>query len=388
MKKAVLTALSCFALTIALTGCWDMKSIQDTNYVTAVGCDYKDGQYIIYAQMLDFANVAKQETGGKSSNEAVVWSGHSKGGTVAEAMIGLYETAQQRMFWGHVSSIVFTKRALEHGIDKFKDGLTRFREVRYTQWVYGTEEPLDQLFTTLPFFSQSPLGSILHQPEDNYRQRSYIRPLQLQRAISTYREPGATLLLPSMSIAKNVWKKGGANDPKLYIDGIYAISKFHPPLRIDSAELAGLRWFDPMTKRTNVTIKLEGEPAASITANRPKADIRIEPDESGQIQYSINVRSKFVVQELLKKLDKSEIEQEIRKQVASEIKRTFAYGESKGSDLYQFNHRLYRKQFKLWSKLSRFGEMPVPNIALKSVDVDVELIHTGMYKLTEHGNQY
>ncbi|WP_430103134.1 hypothetical protein [Paenibacillus validus] len=61
-----------------LTGCWSKYEVQNMNYVTAVGIDYADGQYIIYAQLLDFSTVAKLE-GQQKSEQPPVWIGRGKG---------------------------------------------------------------------------------------------------------------------------------------------------------------------------------------------------------------------------------------------------------------------------------------------------------------------
>ncbi|MDF2720135.1 MAG: Ger(x)C family spore germination protein [Paenibacillus sp.] len=324
MNKTAFALLIGLLLPWLLTGCWDMKVIQDTNYVTAIGFDYEDGQYEVYAQMLDFSNVAKQE-GGKTGQPASVWSGHEKGGTVIEAMTKLYKTSQQRMFWGQVSSVVFTQKALEHGISDYKDGLIRFREIRYTQWVYGTKEPIDRVFRMLPFFNQSPLGSILHQPEDTYRQLSYIRPLRLQKVVATYREPGATMLLPSLGIADTVWKENGKDDPKLMVDGMFVISDKLPPAWVKDDDLIGLRWMDRDTKRSNVMLRHNGVPAASVTVDSPRAEIEPATDGGGKVAYSVRVRGKYYISELLEQMEKSELEKEVIQVVASEIERTFEY---------------------------------------------------------------
>lgn len=386
MNKALLVLLAGFAA--ALTGCWDIKAIQDTNYVTAIGCDYEDGQFVVYAQMLDFANVAKSETG-KTNKPASIWSGHEKGSTVIEAMNRLYQTSQQRMFWGQVSSVVFTERALEHGIAEFFDGLIRYREMRYTQWVYGTKEPIDRVFMALPFFNQSPLGSILHHPEDNYRQRSYIRPLRLYRAVSLYREPGTSLLLPSLVIADRIWKEGGEkNDPKLTVDGIYAIYKQKRPVWVPNRELAGLRWLDRDTQRSNVTLIRNGKPAASVSVDDPKASVTPALGKNGLPTFQIRVRSQFVVQELLQNMSAAEINNLTVREIVSEIGRTYDYGKKHGIDLYQLNHHLYRKKFAAWRDLTQTGRMPLTGLEIDRVQVELTLTHTGMYKLKDHGGDY
>ncbi|WP_246131957.1 Ger(x)C family spore germination protein [Paenibacillus hemerocallicola] len=375
-------------LSVALTGCWDIKAIQDTNYVTAIGFDYEDSQYVVYAQMVDFANVAKQE-GGKSGQPSSVWSGHEKGGTVIEAMTKLYQTSQQRMFWGQVSSIVFTDKALGHGIAEYMEGLIRFREMRYTQWVYGTKEPIDRVFLMIPFFNQSPLGSILHQPEENYRQRSYIRPLRLQKIVATYREPGSSAQLPSLGISKDVWKENGKDDPKLMVDGIFVLNKNKPPVWVSDDDLLGLRWLDRDTKRSNVMLSRNGAPAVSIIVDGPKVDVMPETtNTNGKPVYSIRVRAKYYITELLEHIDASQIEKEAVEVVTSEIERTFEYGKKKGLDLYQLDHILYRRKFPLWSKLTRNGEVPLDDYELKFVKVELELLHSGMYKVRDHGKDY
>jgi hypothetical protein len=55
------TTLVLGAVVLFLSGCWDMKSIQDTNYVAALGFDFQDGKYVVYAQLLDFSNVSKPD---------------------------------------------------------------------------------------------------------------------------------------------------------------------------------------------------------------------------------------------------------------------------------------------------------------------------------------
>lgn len=377
------------ALTVLmLSGCWDIKTIQDTNYVTALGFDYVDNQYVVYAQMLDFSNVAKQE-GGRLNQPASVWSGHEKGETVVDAMTKLYQTSQQRMFWGQVSSFVFTQRAIEHGIPDFKDSLIRFREVRYTHWVYGTKEPIDRIFTTVPFFRQSPLGSILHQPEDNYRQRSSIRPMRLQRMVAIYREPGSSLLLPSLGIDQSVWKENGSNDPKLIVDGVFVVSKEKPAVWVADKELAGLRWIERDTKKMYAMLRRDGKPFASIVIKDPDTQMKpIVADAGDKVEFSIRVRANFDITELMEDAEKSEIEEEAKRLIASEITQTFEYGRRHDLDLYQFDHILYHDRFPVWSRLTRNGETPLRDFTVRSIIVDAKLLHSGMYKIKQSGKQY
>ena len=40
-----------------LSGCWDENQPERMLYINAIGVDYKDGQYEVYAQIINFANM-------------------------------------------------------------------------------------------------------------------------------------------------------------------------------------------------------------------------------------------------------------------------------------------------------------------------------------------
>lgn len=82
------------ALILLLTGCWDMKEAQNINFITALGVDYENGRFVIYAQLLDFSDIAKQE-GAVETGHGEVWIGKSEGRTIDEALISLYPASNE-----------------------------------------------------------------------------------------------------------------------------------------------------------------------------------------------------------------------------------------------------------------------------------------------------
>ncbi|CAG7635944.1 hypothetical protein PAECIP111802_02198 [Paenibacillus allorhizosphaerae] len=373
-------------LLLTQAGCWDMKSIQDMNYLTALGVDYKDGHFVVYAQMLDFANVAKQE-GPKTTAPSSVWTGQVEGETVGEAFDELYKTSQQRVFWGHVTSIVFSESALKRGIGAGLDGLLRYNETRYTQWVYGTRVPIDQIFGTTPFFGMSPLASILSQPIENYRQRSYIRPMKLYKFFVELREPGFTMLLPSLTIDKEVWKKDKRPDPKLSVDGVFALYDGKMTDWLEYDKLDGLRWLEDSTVRTPIILYMEGKPVGKISIVRPKSRI-IPKAQNDKVRVSIQIECKAIVAEMLQNIDEATLKKEIAKVIRSQIEHTFAEGKKDAVDVYQVEHTLYRDHFRAWSRLTMNNSKRLQDYTLDSVEVAVDLAHTGMYKLRDIIHEY
>ncbi|UKS25143.1 Ger(x)C family spore germination protein [Paenibacillus sp. HWE-109] len=384
MKGIGKLAIGCVLL-VSLTGCWDMKTIQDTNYLTALGFDYQKGKYIMYGQMFDFASVAKQE-GGKSGQPPMIWVGREEGDTVSEAFNRLYKTTQQRVFWGHVNAYLFSKEALKQGIGKFTDGSVRFGETRFTQWIYSTDEPIEDVLSVIPFFNTSPMSSIMMQPVENYRQRSVIRPYKLYRAAALLREPGYTLMMPSLAIRKDVWLKNDKPDSKLEVNGVYALGKKGQVDWLSEDQFIGGRWLEKSTARTPLVVYMDGKAVQTVSILKPNAHIK--PRKEDPLTFDIAMKCKVVIAEVIEKVDEQALQKQIDKEIADEITYTFELGKKKKIDVYQLEHVLYRQDFPEWAKVTANGEKLFESYQLGDIQVKTEIVHSGMLKNTGKPPQY
>ncbi|MNQ83425.1 Spore germination protein A3 precursor [compost metagenome] len=375
----------CGIVMISQTGCWDMKTIQDTNYMTAIGFDFKDGKYIVYGQMLDFASVAKQE-GGQSAQPPLIWVGKEEGTTVSDAFNKLYRTSQQRVFWGHVGAYLFSKSALDQGIGKFTDGSVRYSETRFTQWVYSTDESIEAVFSVIPFFNVSPMSSILMQPVESYRQQSFIPPHRLFWVASKLREPGFTVILPTLDIENKTWVKNEKPDPKLRVDGAYSLNKQHKLEWFSEKQFLGARWLNKYTSRTPIVVYKEGKPVQTVHG-KPKSHIKVRT-QSEQAIFDVEIEVPIAIAEIFQEIAESELEKLTSNQIKEEVEQTFKLGKSRSVDVYSLEHVLYRDEFKQWAKLTNYGEKPLTDYELGDIKVKVKVLHSGMLKLKEKTQQY
>ncbi|MGR5913013.1 hypothetical protein ACT7DG_29055 [Bacillus cereus] len=58
-----------------------------------------------------------------------------------------------------------------------------------------------------PFFTLSGLSTILHEPKERYKQRSYIQPKQFYQFIRDSDPMGQTAYIPSLKISTENWKE-------------------------------------------------------------------------------------------------------------------------------------------------------------------------------------
>ncbi|OXM86962.1 Ger(x)C family spore germination protein [Paenibacillus rigui] len=376
-----LVLVSCFP--ILLSGCWDAKEIQDNNYISALGIDFVNGRYIVHAQLLDFTSVAKQE-GGKPSESARVWVSKSTGASINEAVNKMYQSSQQYMLYAHVNAIVYSEAALRHGPQIVYDLTNRYREIRYTKWVYGTTEPLDQLLTVTPFFNESPIASILNEPKATYKQSSYVKPLQFQRYLANYNEQGRTTLLPYLSINKSTWKENLEKHSLLEIGGAMIID--HGTLRgsLNKENLKGLRWVTPHTVRAFLNIKggtsKQGELVGTFVIRKPK--VRIEPlIRDGRLAFNLHIRLAGSLNELGQNVSEAELIALAKKEVAKEIKATYLKGIAIKADIYQLGYALLLQSPAQWNTYFGSNAFPLTEHSIEAINIQMNIDNTGKYKL-------
>ncbi|MEF7442101.1 Ger(x)C family spore germination protein [Paenibacillus lautus] len=366
-----------------LTGCWDIKEIQDMNYITAIGIDQEDSEFVVYTQMMDFTSVAKNETG-KAEKPPQVWTSKTRGKTFDMAVNAIYDSAQLRTSWSHISCILISDTVLKSKVLTKLDTIGRYQEIRMTPWVYGTNESIEQLFNVPAFFNLSPLNTLAHEPSEEHKQRSYIVPIRYFDFMALITEPASTVLLPNLSIDKGTWSLNQKENPKLVINGVFAISEVVSKGFFPNDKLAGLRWMETDTKRSPVTItNKNGEYAGLVVLSKPKIRKKLNI-VNGMPQFRVNVKLHGNVVEALDDMNKTEMEMKAAARVREEIISTFKNGIASKTDLYSLEHVLFKKDTRLWKKIHQTSAKPMDAGSLESVHVEVHLDHAGMKLLPHH----
>lgn len=374
--KRVLLLLS--MLSLLLSGCWDHKEVQDINYITALGIDYKDDKYIIYVQMLDFATIAKQESS-KPTEKAPIWVGRGTGTTLTEALIDLYTSSQQRVSWGHVTALVLTESVLQpKQLSQVFDLTNRSQEIRYTKWLYGTKDKMEDLFTVSPFFQLSPLHSLLHEPRESYVQFSFIRPIQFVNFIRLYREKAATVILPSLHISTQNWSENLKQHPILEVNGGFLIKNKELRGWLKRSDLLGTRWLASANTHAAVIVQADGEAIGSIRLENPHSSIEVirRPNDA---LYRIKLNVTGTVQTMYKKVGIEEMKRLTEETLRKEMHNTFYKAALIQADPYELCLQLYRTDPKLWKKLVE-QKKEINDETPLEFEVDVNLRYWGQRK--------
>ncbi|MFD1929500.1 Ger(x)C family spore germination protein [Sporosarcina siberiensis] len=355
-------------LTLLLTGCWDSKEPERMLYVNALGVDFKDEQYEVYAQIISFANVAKTELPTTDQPQAEV--GYSKGKSLNEAVINLYHSMDQTVFWGHFSYVVISEEAMNNM--KFSpviDSLVRYRETRYQIWVYVTKDSVQDVLLVRPVLNRAITLSNLNDPEAGYSQESYIKPMNFREVIIDMDEPGHEALIPLISIEGN-WKsnKEMIDAPVLSGVGVVTPNGFKGYIEGDKAR--GLQWMTNDTERGQVTFKTNDDSYTTTIIEKMK--VNIQPIvESSTIRFDVAVDMEVTLDVVEGKVTADDVEKGVKKEVENQIKATFEEAIKMDVDVYRFSEQLYRKNVNAWKKHQKDGKIELNEDSIRNLTVHI-----------------
>jgi len=371
-------------LTTILTGCWDVNEPERMLYINAIGIDYKDGQYEVYAQIISFANIAKSEQPTSDQPQAEV--GFAKGKNEDEALFNLYRSIDQKVFWGHFSYLVISEEAMKNV--KFSpviDSFIRYRETRYKIWVYATKDPVQDVLLVRPVLNKAITLSKLGDPENSFKQESFIEPLNFRELIIGLDEPSHEVMIPLITVEEN-WEsmKESIKAPVLSGVGVVTPNGFKGFISGDKAR--GIQWMTNKTKRGEVTFKSDG--GDYVTMVIEKVEVKVDPivDKEG-VKFDIDVRLNAAVSTVEGKVTYDSLAKGIKKEVEKEIMVTYEEALKKDIDIYHLSEQLYRKNVKAWKKYHIDGKVELTNDSIRKLTVHIEKLDSDRKSIKETINK-
>lgn len=375
-KSRTKIALLC-SLLVFVSGCWDFISIDNTYYIYSLGIDYQDNNYIVYAQLVNLAQLSAPIHAGTLAQDDESWTGIGKGSSIAAAASQIQLSLENNVDWGHLNAIIFTENALRHGVREAFDLLLHYYKLRMIQWIFATDQPLEKVLHTLPIIFRTPYYSLIGSPLNYYRHSSYVRPIRSHRLVQQMHEPGKTVLLPKLNI-KHRWS--GTNEknlPSLMVDGLFPLENYRAKTKLLFPEILGLRWLQKDLRNSKLFINKNGNEVAQLECSSPKPKIDVKVIQNTP-QYSIQTNPKCRVMTMQIGLKREEIERLGEQAIEHEIRETYLKGLKKRTDIYSLSNIFYRHYPKQWKK-----NLKLTPHSLRSVHVQLQLTDTGTKKIQD-----
>lgn len=364
---------------VFLSGCWDIKEVEQQLYIHALAVDYKDGNFVLYGQVIDFTNLAKQE-GAASRQPQTIATVKGTGETINDAAFDLYTTAQQRYAWEHITAIIYTENTLKSGkISHVNDFLKRYYQIRNILWTFGTKDPIEEVFAGKPILNITVLYSQLSNPDDIYKQSSSIKPVQIFELDRKISEPAYTTHLPYISVAKKTWKENRKDHPVVYINGSGFLNGKRHLGFLSRNDLLGDRWMTRKIKRTKLSIKEDNKTIAVGPTINIKS--KITPVMlNNQVKFTIDVKADFKTTEILKQKTHKELKKLAENEIRKQIEETYKKGLKNQIDIFELSDVLYKQKNKVWKKIAQNGIIPLESDTINKINVNVTVLNTEQLK--------
>ena len=369
-------------LVLILSGCWDSNEPERLVYAHGIGIDYKDGKVVVHLQIINLKGLAKAEAGGDPSSQNASDVGTGTGNTLEEAIFDLYHTSDRRIYWGHLSFVIFSDEALNAGgFKKTVDFLDRYRETRYRIYFYMTKGSIKEAMLVSPIENISLAFSKLSDPEGNYKQSSFIPPIDLRELIIEMDEPAYFVSIPRMKVTKQ-WSGQKEKKNDLLLDSIAVISENKIKTIFPTRAMKGARLVNKDFVRDSVTLFPGTRQDTSVIVYEKKVKMIPVIEKDGKVRFRIKMKLKSSVETMKVNSSPKEYERELKRILKKEIRYTYKYAKEKKVDLFRLSETLYRKDIKKWKEIQKNGEIPLEDDTIKSIKIEVKLQNTGKDKLT------
>ncbi|MEM5014485.1 Ger(x)C family spore germination protein [Niallia taxi] len=348
MKKRLFILIG---LILVITGCSNKKEIQYQAYAVGLGIDFKDDEFTVTLQFLDFANVAKTEQP-NSTQPAPIWLGIGKGKTIEEAITQIYQGLQIQANFDQLNIIIFSKDALKYKLDESLSALMTNFNIRMTGWVYGTEENIEDIFTAKVPFYYPYTASNLNKPLESHQQSSTIPPFTLEKLVYDNNEPTRTVILPNIIVKKKFIKKDQEPFVVTVIDGAWNIKDKKFKGLLHEKDIIGFVRMNNQAVRTLMTLNEGQNIPLSLEIDSPKV-MRNAEIKNGQLECQLKITFSVTLREGAVGRNISKTKKSIEEKVKDEIMTAFENAKKEDVDLYQFEDYLYRYNFEEWKTFKK-----------------------------------
>jgi len=370
MKKAVAIVLLIFHL-LMLSGCWGEKLVQAQTFVTGLGFDFKDNQYIVTFQALNFSNIAKQE-GGSLVEAPPVLIGQATGSSIQLALNKLEQEAPLPLYLGHVISIVLSKNIIEKQLKNVNAFISQKSLLRYNTWLFGTEEDIKDIFSSESFFNLPTLYTVLDLPQlQQDRKNLIISNIRYLDYISRYNEPVGTILIPSLAMNEENYEED-VKKKIAYVNGAYILLDKKYSGFVTSGDLIGVRWLEQKNDVINISFEKE---KLNLDVSKSKSKIKVLNEK--EPQYKIKINAVAIVEQNENSLGTKKIQKLIEDKIKDDLNVTLTKSTDIDADLLNITERAFRYHSKQWD-IKEINELKKDSV--KDIDVDVYIQENQTYK--------
>lgn len=276
-RKKVISLILLIAVSLFLPGCWNYRELNQIGIVSAMGIDINEqGKIKLTVQVI---NPQASTTKGQTQKKAVRIES-SEGETLFDAVRNLMMKSGDRLFYPHMSVIVFGEDLGRKGLLPVLDFLGRDPEIRLLTWVLITEGKAEEIIRAP---SNEALISALHLKSlvEDYKSFSKTTPANLLNLFTMLYDEGVE---PVLGKVQFVEEKG---EPTFLMEGGAAFREDKLIAWLNGGEARGYLWIEDEIKSGIITATKD-DTKISFEIIRGRTKVKPILDE-GNLRFVIEV---------------------------------------------------------------------------------------------------
>ena len=389
-KKKWISCLLIICACIVTAGCWDMRELQDRNFVLAVAIDKADEvkevetfvqphgtkRYRVSLQILKFAS------GGEQKEETNTFIKSNTGESIFEMVRDMLGQSSKSLWFEHIQVIVISDAVLKDvGLSEILDFFKRDAEMRSRIKLYVTSGKAQSIIEFNPP-SKEPGGVYLANIIRLHLKNVHVAGARTDLGYTIqYFDNNSNILLPRIEMADKVVKLSGS--------AVFKKDKFIG--YADEYAVAGLKIMLGTEKSAVVTIDSPKTPGHQVVFELFRHDTKLTPHvENGVIYYTDDIIMYGNIGELQGDISLNDtLDPEylriLEVAFAEEIKRNIYYAEKvfkkdmKVDPVSRFAGKLKIHEPNTWEQVKDQWDEIYPTIPLY-VSVNVSIRNIGNHK--------
>lgn len=349
--KKIITVILIICICISFSSCWDYVGLNEIGITTGVAIDKEGDKYKLTLEVVDLVKSNKE----KGTTPLYV---ECEGKTVLEAVRNSKSISATKMFWGHIAVIIISEQiAQEEGILKCLEIFQRDAEPRETINIIISQEK-----TAKDLIMAQGLTTALNALElrdivaEDHSVTSKTGDVQFYQAIDVLNKQGRELVLPAFRIIKNDdFSTGQSNGVALFnqdkLIGYLSPEDTFFYLFVINEIKGGV---------FSVQLEEDKEDSTVFEINGSKTKMDYEYDEEKdkfkiiiEIDTNVFIAQRRSMQDTYNQKEIEKIQKEAGEYLEENIKSVIKKVQTEyDSDIFAFGNLIYRKNPKLWDKVS------------------------------------
>ncbi len=394
MKRQVLLILVLFICFI--TGCWDLRRIEDLGYVMAMAIDRSSNEQIrLIVQLPNPRALGGGQRGGITPGASIDVKPYRNyegiGPTMFDALRNISHESSRRLFFAQNHTLIFGEGMARESVGKVLDFLNRNVEIRpgLTMVFIAKGDPAKILDIPNP---HSVVPALRINDIMLWRgQTSRFAPVSLSRFLETLslegQEPYAGVIEATPNPTARV-KEGEKTAPQpslsLRLTGAALFRGDRMVGFLNETETRGLLWVLNEVKGGQIVFSCPGPKDNKVTIEILRSNAKIEPEiTEGGIIMTVKIREEGNLVEVEGPLDisKPEVIRELDRlhaeAISQEVMAAVYKAQELGSDAFGFGEAFRRKYPQKWKKIKKDWPEIFPSIKVH-VQVDARIRRMGM----------